>query len=65
MKARAMHVPRGFIEFDLSYKSELGSGKNRVLYCAYASRTTFDGQKACRSNLRIGHSARENARRFA
>lgn len=28
MKACAMQVPHGFFEFDLSYKSGLGSGKS-------------------------------------
>ena len=46
----AMHVPRGFLEFQAdptspSHKPELGGGKKLVLYCASGNRSVL-GAKA-------------------
>lgn len=46
----AVHVPRGFLEFQAdpaspSHKPELGSGKRLVLYCASGNRSSL-GAKA-------------------
>jgi rhodanese-related sulfurtransferase len=46
----AVHVPRGFLEFQAdpasaSHKPELGSGKRLVLYCASGNRSAL-GAKA-------------------
>lgn len=42
----AVHVPRGFLEFQAdptspSHKAELGGGKRLVLYCGSGSRSTL------------------------
>lgn len=46
----AVHVPRGFLEFQadptsLSYKPELGGGRRLILYCASGNRSAL-GAKA-------------------
>ena len=43
---RAVHVPRGFLEFQAdptspSHKAELGGGKRLVLYCGSGSRSAL------------------------